>query len=171
MSLYYHTAYLEMLQSRCTAETCAVTSAALLIEDGAKPEPAMISGLHAQRRQGLNLLLLEEFEARREEMTRWDYKIMWILTSPPPAPFTASIPLPVVDSVSLGLTHFIGPNRELIDKDDVTAHYCINSVHQPKNRIPVDRTVRLVCFQISLSSTFFRRLDNSCLPIVKDPIG
>jgi hypothetical protein len=118
MSLYYHTAYLEMLQSRCTAETCAVTSAALLIEDGAKPEPAMISGLHALRRQGLNLLLLEGFEARREEMTRWDYKIMWILTSPPPAPFTASIPLPVVDSVSLGLTHFIGPNRELIDKDD-----------------------------------------------------
>jgi hypothetical protein len=69
MSLYYHTVYLEMLQSRCTAETCALTSAALLIEDGAKPEPAMISGLHELCRQGLNLLLLEGFEVR-EEMSR-----------------------------------------------------------------------------------------------------
>jgi hypothetical protein len=69
MSLYYHTAYLEMLESRCIAETCALTSAALLIEDGVKPEPATISGLHALCRQGLDLLLLEGFEAR-EEMTQ-----------------------------------------------------------------------------------------------------
>jgi hypothetical protein len=70
-------AYLEMLQSRRIAESCALTSAALLIADGVKPDPETIRGLHALRQEGLDLLLLGGVEAG-EEMSRWDYKTSWI---------------------------------------------------------------------------------------------
>ncbi|KAJ7312489.1 hypothetical protein DFH08DRAFT_1087654 [Mycena albidolilacea] len=69
-------AYLEMLKSRCTAENCALKSAALLVADGPKPESATISGLHALREEGLDLLLLEGMEAT-DEIDRWDYKTSW----------------------------------------------------------------------------------------------
>jgi hypothetical protein len=66
-------AYLEMLKSRRTAENCALKSAALLIAAGPKPESATISGLHALREEGLDLLLLEGGKAV-DEMDSWDYR-------------------------------------------------------------------------------------------------
>jgi hypothetical protein len=69
-------AYLEMLKSRRTAENCALKSAALIIEDGIKPDSETIHGLHGLRQQGLNLLLLEGVAAG-EEITRWDYRSLW----------------------------------------------------------------------------------------------
>jgi hypothetical protein len=59
-------AYLKMLKSRCTAENCALKSAALLIADGPEPESATISGLHALFEEGLDLLLLEGMEVTDE---------------------------------------------------------------------------------------------------------
>jgi hypothetical protein len=71
-----YTAYLEMLKSRRTAENCALKSAALLVVDGPKPEAETVCGLHTLRREGLDLLLLEEAEATNE-MDSWDYETSW----------------------------------------------------------------------------------------------
>ncbi|KAJ6562427.1 hypothetical protein B0H19DRAFT_97186 [Mycena capillaripes] len=70
-------AYLDMVKSRWTAEHCALTAAALLVEDGPKPSSATICDLNALRRDGLDFLSLEEVEAS-DEMRRWSFETSWI---------------------------------------------------------------------------------------------
>ncbi|KAF7370294.1 F-box domain-containing protein [Mycena sanguinolenta] len=67
-------AYLAMLKSRWEANNCSLKRAALLIIDGPKPDPVTIAGLHALRREGLDLLLLDSAEAD-EEMNGWEYTV------------------------------------------------------------------------------------------------
>jgi hypothetical protein len=70
-----YTAYLGMLKSRWTSEGCALKTAALATE-GSGPNTATLHGLHALRKEGLDLLLLEGEEAS-SEMFRWAYVPVW----------------------------------------------------------------------------------------------
>ncbi|KAJ7780041.1 hypothetical protein DFH07DRAFT_793532 [Mycena maculata] len=68
--------YLEMLQSRRKGEHPALRGAALLTDGRTAPDPATLDGLHALRRDGLDLLLLGEEEAERK-MNGWTYLKPW----------------------------------------------------------------------------------------------
>jgi hypothetical protein len=95
-------AYLEMLKSRRTAENCALKSAALIIEDGIKPDSETIHGLHGLRQQGLNLFCWREL--------RLGKKLLAGTTDPYGVDFfafrgTFSIPDPFGDWNSIFLFH------------------------------------------------------------------
>jgi hypothetical protein len=70
-----YTAYLGMLKSRWTSKGCALKTAALATE-GSGPNTATLHGLHALRKEGLDLLLLKGREAR-SEMSRLAYAVTW----------------------------------------------------------------------------------------------
>jgi hypothetical protein len=71
-----YTVYLEMLKSRWKAEGCALKTAALFTGLGPGPDASILQGLHALRRDGLDLLLLEGEDAR-DEMFRLAYIPAW----------------------------------------------------------------------------------------------
>ncbi|KAF7345523.1 ABC protein [Mycena venus] len=70
-----YTAYLEMLKSRWTAENCALNAATLAAE-GPGPDSATLHGLHALRREGLDLFLVAGWKAV-DEIEGWVYSTTW----------------------------------------------------------------------------------------------
>jgi len=74
-SSFDYTVYLEMIKSRWRAEHSALKTAALATK-GPGPDSATLHGLHALRREGLDLLVVKGDNARTE-VNSWDYSPTW----------------------------------------------------------------------------------------------
>ncbi|KAF7345451.1 hypothetical protein MVEN_01563200 [Mycena venus] len=76
-SFFDYTAYLKMLKTRWEVGYCALRYAALIIDEGPSPDFVTLVGLHALRREGLNLLLTEDVSEAYDVLNSWEYGAVW----------------------------------------------------------------------------------------------
>ncbi|KAJ7498148.1 hypothetical protein B0H11DRAFT_1998885 [Mycena galericulata] len=69
--------YVQMLRSRWDVADRALEAAVLLVEDGPRPEPALLEELDDLREEGLDFLFLEGREAY-DSLTHWTFRPLWV---------------------------------------------------------------------------------------------